>query len=91
VSQSPPSTVAAKHLAPCRYVRDLFALRERLVADFIDFGEIVDGSPGPSAEMRLEDPDGYILMIAQIEPVAALSIAHGEGRSAGSGPPRRPA
>src|SRR4051794_6239172 len=54
------------------YARDLFALRERLVADGVDAGEIVDGTPGPSAEMRLEDPDGYVLMIAQIEPGAVF-------------------
>jgi hypothetical protein len=33
------------------YARDLFAPRERLVADGVDVGEIVDGTPGPSAEM----------------------------------------
>jgi hypothetical protein len=54
------------------YARDLFALRERLVADGVAAAEIVDGSPGPSAEMRLEDPDGYVLMIAQIEPGATF-------------------
>jgi ketosteroid isomerase-like protein len=30
-------------------------------------GEITDGRPGPSAEMRLEDPDGYVLIVAQLE------------------------
>ena len=55
------------------YARDLFTLRERLVADGVDVGEIVDGTPGPSAEMRLEDPDGYVLMIAQIEPGATFA------------------
>jgi hypothetical protein len=30
-------------------------------------GEIEDGSPCPSQEMRVIDPDGYVLMIAQIE------------------------
>jgi ketosteroid isomerase-like protein len=49
------------------YSRDLFGLRERLIAAGIDAGEIVDGRPGPSAEMRLQDPDGYVLMVAQIE------------------------
>ena len=29
--------------------------------------EITDGRPGPNAEMRLEDPDGYVLMVAQME------------------------
>jgi hypothetical protein len=49
------------------YARDLFGLRDRLVAAGVDAGEIVDGRPGPRAEMRVEDPDGYVLMIAQIE------------------------
>jgi ketosteroid isomerase-like protein/catechol 2,3-dioxygenase-like lactoylglutathione lyase family enzyme len=48
------------------YARDLFALRERLVADGVAAGEIFDGSPGPRVEMRVTDPDGYCLMIAQI-------------------------
>jgi ketosteroid isomerase-like protein len=48
------------------YARDLFALRERLVAAGLDPGEIRDGTPGPKAELRIEDPDGYVLMIAQI-------------------------
>jgi hypothetical protein len=30
-------------------------------------GEIQDGTPGPSQEMRPTDPDGYVLMVAQIE------------------------
>jgi ketosteroid isomerase-like protein/catechol 2,3-dioxygenase-like lactoylglutathione lyase family enzyme len=47
------------------YSRDLFGLRERLLAAGIAAGEIVDGSPGPEAEMRVTDPDGYVLMIAQ--------------------------
>jgi ketosteroid isomerase-like protein len=53
------------------YSRDLFGLRERLIAAGINAGEIVDGRPGPNAEMRLEDRDGYVLMVAQIEPAEA--------------------
>jgi catechol 2,3-dioxygenase-like lactoylglutathione lyase family enzyme len=49
------------------YARDLFGLRDRLVAASVDAGEIRDGTPGPKMEMRLEDPDGYVLMIAQSE------------------------
>jgi ketosteroid isomerase-like protein len=48
------------------FSRDLFGLRERLIAAGINAGEIVDGRPGPNAEMHLEDPDGYVLMVAQI-------------------------
>jgi catechol 2,3-dioxygenase-like lactoylglutathione lyase family enzyme len=49
------------------YSDNLAALREQLLADGIHVGEIVDGRPGPSQEMRLTDPDGYVLMIAQLE------------------------
>ena len=50
------------------YSTDLAALREQLLADGIDVGQIEDGTPGPREEMRLTDPDGYVLMIAQVEP-----------------------
>jgi catechol 2,3-dioxygenase-like lactoylglutathione lyase family enzyme len=49
------------------YSTDLGALRARLLAAGISPGEIVDGSPGPREEMRVADPDGYCLMVAQIE------------------------
>jgi catechol 2,3-dioxygenase-like lactoylglutathione lyase family enzyme len=49
------------------YSDDLPALREQLRAAGIDAGEIVDGAPGPSNELRLLDPDGYVLMVAQID------------------------
>jgi catechol 2,3-dioxygenase-like lactoylglutathione lyase family enzyme len=50
------------------YSGDLAALCDQLLADGIDAGEIVDGTPGPRQELRLTDPDGYVLMVAQIEP-----------------------
>jgi predicted enzyme related to lactoylglutathione lyase len=49
------------------YADDLAALREQLLANGIHVGEIEDGTPGPSQEMRLWDPDGYELMVAQVE------------------------
>ena len=49
------------------YSDDLAALRDQLLADGIHVGEIVDGTPGPPQEMRLTDPDGYVLMVAQLE------------------------
>src|SRR5215831_3436101 len=48
------------------YSSNLAGLREG-----IDVGEIVDGTPGPRQEMRLTDPDGYVLMVAQVEPSEA--------------------
>jgi catechol 2,3-dioxygenase-like lactoylglutathione lyase family enzyme/ketosteroid isomerase-like protein len=47
------------------YSNDLVALREQLLAAGTQAGEIEDGSPGPREEMRVTDPDGYVLMIAQ--------------------------
>ena len=48
------------------YSVDLDGLRERLLAAGVEgVGEIVDGRPGPRREMRVCDPDGYTLMIAE--------------------------
>lgn len=49
------------------YSPDLAALREQLIAGDIQASEIEDGRPGPRQEMKLTDPDGYILMVAQTE------------------------
>ncbi|MBV8528273.1 MAG: hypothetical protein JOZ75_08170 [Candidatus Dormibacteraeota bacterium] len=49
------------------YSDDLPALREQLIGAGIDAGDIVDGQPGPREEMKLVDPDGYVVMVAQIE------------------------
>lgn len=49
------------------YADDLRALQQHLRGHGVKVGGICDGSPGPSQEMRLRDPDGYVLMIAQIE------------------------
>jgi predicted enzyme related to lactoylglutathione lyase len=53
------------------YSDDLAALREQLLANGIHVGEIEDGTPGPSQQMRLSDPDGYVLMVAQLETAEA--------------------
>ena len=50
------------------YAPDLAALRDQLLAHGVDAGEIVDGSPGPRQELKVTDPDGYVLMVAQTEP-----------------------
>jgi len=49
------------------YSHDLAGLREHLLAHGVAAGEIVDGTPGPKEEMRVADPDGYALVIAQVE------------------------
>jgi hypothetical protein len=49
------------------YSHDLAALREQLVARGVDAGEIADGTPGPKEQVELVDPDGYVLMVAQID------------------------
>jgi hypothetical protein len=49
------------------YAHDLAGLRRFLIDHGVKAGEIVDGSPGPCEEMRVVDPDGYVLMIAQID------------------------
>lgn len=49
------------------YCDDLAGLREHLRANGAAPSEIADGSPGPREEMRVDDPDGYCLMIAQTE------------------------
>jgi hypothetical protein len=50
------------------YSSDLAALRAQLLANRVDAGEIGDGTPAPRQQMKVSDPDGYVLMVAQIEP-----------------------
>lgn len=47
------------------YTDDLAGLREHLRAHGFTSSAIADGSPGPEREMRVDDPDGYCLMIAE--------------------------
>jgi catechol 2,3-dioxygenase-like lactoylglutathione lyase family enzyme len=49
------------------YVQDLNAFRSHLISKGVRAGKIVDGTPGPTREMRLTDPDGYCLMVAEVE------------------------
>jgi catechol 2,3-dioxygenase-like lactoylglutathione lyase family enzyme len=49
------------------YAEDLDALRAHLTEHAVSAGPIVDGSPGPEREMTVRDPDGYCLMIAEID------------------------
>jgi len=49
------------------YTRDLDALRARLVDDGLAVGEITTGGPGPDRRLEVTDPDGYVLILAEIE------------------------
>jgi hypothetical protein len=49
------------------YSHDLHSLREHLIAHGARPSAIVDGRPGPDQELRIDDPDGYCLVIAQRE------------------------
>jgi catechol 2,3-dioxygenase-like lactoylglutathione lyase family enzyme len=49
------------------YADDLDALRSHLLANGVEAGAIVDGTPGPRREMTVIDPDGYCLMVAEID------------------------
>jgi hypothetical protein len=48
------------------YARDLPALRERLLADGVAAGEIGHPEHMPKGELRVDDPDGYCLLIGQL-------------------------
>lgn len=67
LAQAGPVDPAAQGMLFYLYSRDLPALRESLVRAGVAVTAIGDGSPGPRQEMRVADPDGYCLMIAQIE------------------------
>jgi catechol 2,3-dioxygenase-like lactoylglutathione lyase family enzyme len=47
------------------YASDLQAMRERLKAKGVQVGEIEHPEYLPEGEFRTEDPDGYVLMVAQ--------------------------
>jgi len=49
------------------YTRDLDTLRARIVEAGVEAPEITTGSPGPDRQLELTDPDGYVLMVAEIE------------------------
>jgi uncharacterized glyoxalase superfamily protein PhnB len=50
------------------YSADLAALRAQLLANGVEAGETEDGTPAPKEQMKVTDPDGYVLMVAQIDP-----------------------
>ncbi len=49
------------------YTRDLDGLRAHLLAEGVAAGEITTGGPGPDRQMGVADPDGWCLMVAEIE------------------------
>jgi catechol 2,3-dioxygenase-like lactoylglutathione lyase family enzyme len=49
------------------YTRDLDALRARLLDGGVETGKITTGGPRPDRQLELADPDGYVLMVAEIE------------------------
>ena len=49
------------------YTRDLDGLRARLVTAGVAAGEITTGNLGPDRQMGVVDPDGYVLILAEIE------------------------
>ena len=49
------------------YTDDVVALREELAAADVPVGEITHPDHMPAGELRLEDPDGYTLLIGQLE------------------------
>jgi catechol 2,3-dioxygenase-like lactoylglutathione lyase family enzyme len=60
------------------YTRDLDALRARLVAGGVAAGEITTGGPGPDRQLEVTDPDGYVLMLAEIENERVGDVAPGK-------------
>ena len=49
------------------HTSDVAGLRERLIAAGITVGEIRSTDYMPGGEIRIEDPDGYTLLIGQVQ------------------------
>jgi predicted enzyme related to lactoylglutathione lyase len=49
------------------YTRDLDTLRARLLDSGVEAPEVTTGGPGPDRQLELTDPDGYVLMVAEID------------------------
>jgi hypothetical protein len=63
-----PVDVSAQRALFYLYAADLQSLRRSLLSNGIEAGEISFPEYLPNGEFRLEDPDGYTLMIAQSAP-----------------------
>jgi hypothetical protein len=60
-----PIDPAAQEVLFYLYAVDLKSLRERLLDNGVDAGEIAYPDYLPNGEFRVQDPDGYTLMMAQ--------------------------
>ena len=49
------------------YTQDLDGFHARLREQGLEPGAIVDGTPGPPREFGLADPDGYELMVSEVD------------------------
>jgi hypothetical protein len=49
------------------YSPDLIALREHLLAKGVKVSEITYPDYMPKGEIRIEDPDGYVLLVGQAD------------------------
>jgi catechol 2,3-dioxygenase-like lactoylglutathione lyase family enzyme len=62
-----PVDPAAQAVLFYLYTRDVDGLRAHLVSSGVAAGPVTSGGPGPDRQMRVDDPDGYCLMVAEIE------------------------
>ncbi|MCW2927874.1 MAG: glyoxalase/bleomycin resistance protein/dioxygenase [Thermoleophilia bacterium] len=68
---SEPVDCGAQGVLFYTFVDDLEAFVRLLENKGIEAGPITDGTPGPRREARLADPDGYVVMVAEIERATA--------------------
>jgi catechol 2,3-dioxygenase-like lactoylglutathione lyase family enzyme len=67
------------------YAEDLDGLRDHLLSHGLRVGPIRDGSPGPEREMKIGDPDGYCLMIAESKGERVFTQGTAQARAAPRG------
>ena len=63
LSKADEAAVASRGVLFYAYCDDVAALRERLVADGVAAGPIAQPFYAPDGEFRIEDPDGYVIMV----------------------------
>ena len=62
-----PVDPAAQAVLFYLYTRDVDGLRAHLMSSGVAAGPVTRGGPGPDRQMRVDDPDGYCLLVAEIE------------------------